>query len=251
MIPAIEVRDALFLDFDGSLVEIAATPADVAIDPGLPQLLDQAAARLNGALAVISGRPLADLSARLEPFRGAAAGIHGLERRRLNGKVVRPILDGFIARARPFLRQFAAVEPGVLLEDKDVAFSLHYRGHPDRAEACLDAARHAQALSNHQLTILQGKMVVELRPRAANKGRAILEYLGEPPFRGRRPVFLGDDSTDEEGFSVVNRLGGLTIHVGPPNGTAARFDLPDVSAVLAWITDFAEAGPARSLDATG
>jgi trehalose 6-phosphate phosphatase len=244
MTPALELGDALFLDFDGSIVEIARTPESVEVAPSLPALLEIAAERLKGAVAVISGRPLEDLMARLHPYRGAAAGIHGLERRTASGVLLRPGSSELIDRARPMLAAFAAANPGVVLEDKGLAFALHYRTHPERAADCLKAARRGEQLSKRQLTVTQGKMVVELHPRAGNKGRAILEFLGEPPFRGRRPVFVGDDRTDEDGFAVINRLGGVSIRVGERKGSIALFDLPNVTAVIAWIRDFIPSEPA-------
>jgi trehalose 6-phosphate phosphatase len=241
--PALQREDALFLDFDGSLVEIAPTPDSVRVDPGLAPLLEGAAGRLGGALAVVSGRRLEDLTSRLDPFHGAAAGTHGLERRSAGGLVLRSRADGMIDRARPFLAAFAAETAGVLLEDKGLAFSLHYRRNPEQAAACLKAAREAAQLSNYHLSVIEGKMVVELRPPAANKGRAILEFLGEPPFQGRRPVFLGDDRTDEDGFAVVNRLGGISIRVGALADSMALFDLADVPAVRAWLSEFVGRAP--------
>ncbi|HLI12571.1 MAG TPA: trehalose-phosphatase [Alphaproteobacteria bacterium] len=239
MVPAISEGDALFLDFDGTLVEIAPSPESVMVGRELPQLLARAAQRLEGAVAVISGRALDDLLAMLRPFAGAAAGIHGLERRTADGRLIRAATGDLVAEAREMLAAFAAATPGVRLEDKGAALALHFRARPDAAFACLKIAHDAAKRAQSRLVVIQGKMVVELRPREANKGSAILAFLSEPPFLGRRPIFIGDDRTDEDGFAVVNRVGGIAIHVGTPGTTAAPFQLPDVAAVITWIAEFA------------
>jgi trehalose 6-phosphate phosphatase len=241
VVPPLPSRgDALFVDFDGTLVEIAATPDRVEVADGLPELLQRVAARLDGALAVISGRPLADLGRLLAGYSGAAAGIHGLERRSADGVVERADADPALDLVWPLVRQFAAITPGVLIEDKGLAIAIHYRGRPELAEACRRLAEQAITLSQDGLTLLHGKMVVELRPRTTDKGRAIRAFLAEPVFRGRRPVFVGDDRTDEDGFAVVNELGGVSIRVGAADGSAARYRLDDVAAVISWLRRFLE-----------
>lgn len=230
--------DALFVDFDGTLVEIAATPDRVQVMTGLPELLQRVAGRLSGALAVISGRPLADLDRLLGSYRGAAAGIHGLERRSAAGVVHRAAADSAFDLVWPAVRQFAAVTQGVLVEDKGLAIAIHYRGRPELADACRRIAEHAVVLSKDRLTMLPGKMVVELRPRTADKGRAIEAFLAEPAFHGRRPVFVGDDRTDEDGFAAVNARDGVSILVGDAAPSRARYRLDDVAAVIVWLRSF-------------
>jgi trehalose 6-phosphate phosphatase len=237
--PPLEAGQALFLDFDGTLVEIASAPDRVRVTAQLPELLDRLARRLDGAVAVISGRSIDELARLLPPFAGALAGLHGLERRMSDGRVTRPVPAARLARARRLLADFAAVRPGVLLEDKGAGLALHYRGAPGSAAACREVAGRAAELVGEEIALIEGKMVFELRPHDADKGRAITAFLAEPPFRGRRPVFIGDDRTDEDGFAEVNRLDGLSICVGAPGTTAARFRLPTVVDVLDWLADAA------------
>ena len=236
--PPLSRTDALFIDFDGTLVEIAATPDRVEVVAGLPELLQRVAARLGGALAVISGRPLADLGRLLPGYTGAAAGVHGLERRSASGLMQRTAPDPTLDLVWPAVRQFAAMTQGVLIEDKGLAIAIHYRGRPELADACRRIAEQAVVLSEDRLAMLPGKMVIELRPRTIDKGQAIHAFLAEAPFRGRRPVFVGDDRTDEDGFAVVNSLDGLSIHVGATADSVARHQLDSVAAVIHWLEKF-------------
>lgn len=240
--PPIDPADALFLDFDGTLVEIAAAPDQIVLDSEVPALLDAAAARLGGALAVVSGRGLDELARLVAPFAGALAGGHGNERRTREGTVHRPAPDPALPRIRAVLRNFAAGRPGVLFEDKGLSLALHFRAVPAAAEACQAVAQQAASLAAPRLTVMPGKMVVEVLPRAAAKGAAVEAFLATPPFVGRRPVFVGDDVTDEDGFALVNRLGGVSIRVGAAEAaSAARFRIADVPAVVAWLAAFAAA----------
>ncbi|HEY7942949.1 MAG TPA: trehalose-phosphatase [Casimicrobiaceae bacterium] len=235
--PLLAQGDALFVDFDGTLVEIAATPDRIEIAADLSALLQRVASRLDGAFAVISGRPLADLTRRLVGYSGAVAGNHGLERRSAAGIVHRPRADPTLELVWPAIRQFAALTPGVTIEDKGLAIAIHYRGRPELAETCRRVAERAVLLSENQLTMLTGKMVIELRPRGVDKGHAAQAFLAEPEFRNKRPVFVGDDWTDEAGFAVANRLDGIAIHVGDGK-TIARYRLDSVAAVIRWLEAF-------------
>jgi trehalose 6-phosphate phosphatase len=240
-IPPLTARHALFVDFDGTLVDIAATPGGVTVDPVVPALLIRLAQRLEGALAVVSGRTLAELMPLLRPYAGAASGVHGYELRLPDGTTIIPPPDPVLERIRPMLNEFAVQSPGLILEDKGVGFSLHYRRRPDLADACLALAGRAAALAQGRLTVRPGKMIVELLPPAANKGHAVTEFLHRPPFQGRVPVCIGDDRTDEDGFVAVNRLGGVSIHVGTTGETVAQYRLADVPSVIAWLSAFAPA----------
>ena len=237
--PPLETRHALFLDFDGTLVEIASAPDRVQVEAQLPELLGALARRLGGAVAVVSGRPIEELARLLHPFAGGLAGLHGLERRAPDGRLTRPAAAASLVRARTLLADFAAVRPGVLLEDKGAGLALHFRGAPSTATACREAARRAAALVGEGMALIEGKMVVELRPREADKGRTIATFLAEPPFRGRQPVFVGDDRTDEDGFTMVNRLGGISVCVGARADTVASYRIPSVVDVLDWLAALA------------
>ncbi len=227
---------AFFLDVDGTLIDIAATPDDIAIDPSvLPTLalLNEAA---GGALALVSGRPLSELDRLFAPLNLPSAGLHGLERRNGEGKVFRPaaptegledILDG--------MRNFAQRTPGILVEDKGFTAAIHFRGAPDQENAVRQLADGLLAAAGGGVQIQDGKMVVEIKPAGADKGRAIEAFMEEPPFGGRNPVFIGDDVTDEDGFAVVNRLGGHSIRVGCGTETTARWCVATVDELLAWL----------------
>ena len=232
--PPLHRDQALFLDFDGTLVEIAPSPGLVLVPAELLHLLDELAGRLDGAVAVVSGRRLDELAGLLAPFAGGIAGDHGLERRLSDGTVTRCLAHPELDRFRPLVAGFAARHDGVFLEDKSGSLALHYRQAPALAARCRALVRGAAQASNGTLATVAGKMVIELIPRSAGKGRAIEEFLVDPPFHGRLPVFVGDDTTDEDGFAVVNRLGGVSVHVGG-GATIARHNLATVADVLAWL----------------
>ena len=203
---------ALFLDFDGTLVDIADQPHEVAVPHGLVQTLSMLHDDLGGAVAVISGRPIAQVDDFLRPLQLAAAGVHGAERRSASGEMTlipAPPLDVVEQAAR----QLAAGHAGLLVENKRGSLALHYRQAPELEALCLSTMQAAVEQSPG-VTLLQGKMVVEAKPSGATKGGAIEAFLREPPFAGRTPLFVGDDITDEVGFSSVQRLGGLGVKVG-------------------------------------
>jgi trehalose 6-phosphate phosphatase len=177
---------------------------------------------------VISGRPIAQLDAFLEPLRIPVAGVHGAERRDADGRV--HLLDTHpLDHVEHAARQLAKAHPGLLVENKRGSLALHYRQAPELEKLCLDTMEKAVAESPG-VALLRGKMVAEAKPGGASKGRAIEDFLGEPPFAGRTPVFIGDDVTDEAGFSTVQRLGGIGIKVGE-GATAATRRLPDPGAL--------------------
>jgi trehalose 6-phosphate phosphatase len=162
------------------------------------------------------------------------AGQHGRERRRSDGSVLRSPVPPALARAAPVMADFAERHPGAMLEDKGGSLALHYRQAPSLAAACGALVRRVVDASGGALKAIDGKMVVELMPRTAGKGQAIASFLAKPPFRGRVPVFVGDDVGDEEGFALVNRLGGISVRVGD-GPTAARHRLAEVGDILAWL----------------
>jgi trehalose 6-phosphate phosphatase len=246
MPPPLDRQSALFIDLDGTLLEIAPRPELVRVAPELPLLLERLAAERDGALALISGRRIAELDRLLRPWRGAAAGLHGAERRRPDGSCVAgdggpdaAAASAALDRLRPRLGEMAGRSPGVWLEDKGRTLALHYRAAPDKAGEIRAFVESLMQEAGACLRLIAGKMVVELQPRYIGKDGAIAAFLAEPPFRGRRPVFLGDDTTDEDGFAEVNRRRGLSIRVGAAEptatATAACYALPSVAAVLGWL----------------
>jgi trehalose 6-phosphate phosphatase len=219
---------ALFLDFDGTMVDIAPQPQAVEVPGALIGVLQDLQDYLHGAVAVISGRPIAQIDDFLQPLRLAVAGVHGAERRGADGKM--HLLNTHpLDHVEEAARLLAARHPGLLVESKRGSLALHYRLAPELEDDCVFAMQQAVAESPG-ITMLRGKMVVEAKPGGASKGRAIEDFLAEAPFAGRAPVFIGDDITDEVGFSTVQRLGGLGIKVGEGSTVAWR-RLPDPAAL--------------------
>ena len=219
---------ALFLDFDGTMVDLAPHPDAVHVPLPLIAVLQDLRQALQGAIAVISGRPLAQIDDYLSPLQLAVAGVHGAERRSADGTM--HLLDTHpLDHVEEAARALAAQHPGLLVESKRGSLALHYRQRPELEELCLAAMQKAVRESTG-LTLLRGKMVVEAKPGGASKGRSIESFLAEPPFAGRIPVFIGDDVTDEVGFCTVQGLGGTGIKVGEGE-TAAWRRLPDPAAL--------------------
>lgn len=222
---------ALFLDLDGTLLDLAPRPEDVVVPVGLPWLLDSLSRHLGGALALISGRSLEGIDS-LFPGGRDAAGSHGAEWRR--GATSATIGLDWHRALTAGLGVAVAALPGVRVETKPCALALHYKANPAaRAEVEKIAARLAAA-APLPLRTLAGKDVVELLPTGIDKGRAIERFMAQAPYAGRRPVFVGDDRTDEDGFAMVNRAGGISIKVGP-EPTVARQRLTGPEAVRAWL----------------
>lgn len=203
---------ALFLDFDGTLVDLAAQPEAITVPPGLVQVLGQLSRSLGGALALISGRPIAQIDQFLQPLRLPAAGVHGTERRSLNGDLTL-VHTHPLEHVLEVASALAGRHPGLIVESKRGSVALHYRQAPHLERECIQAMQAAVERSPG-LTLLHGKMVVEAKPGGASKGHAIEAFMHEPPFMGREPVFVGDDVTDEVGFATVQRLRGLGVKVG-------------------------------------
>lgn len=234
-------HDALFLDVDGTLLRIASHPDAVRVPPELLAALDRLQARFGGALALVSGRAIDNLDALFAPLRLPCAGVHGLERRDAAAAIHRDDATAALAPLRAPLEEFVARHTGLLLEDKGQSLALHFRNAPACAAPAEDLLRRLVAAAGPALDLKPGKMVLEVTPGHADKGTAITAFMQEPPFAGRRPVFLGDDVTDEDGFAVVNRLGGVSVRVGTADRpTAARHRLADEAAVLVCLRRWAD-----------
>jgi trehalose 6-phosphate phosphatase len=233
-VPPLAADDCLFLDLDGTLLDLRDDPATIRADAALLALLRRSTAHLGGALAIISGRPIADLDACFEPLRLAAAGIHGVERRGADGATT--VLSTDDAKLRDAARRLAQTLkaiPLTHLEDKGASLALHWRRAPQHAAALRRLAHDTLAELGPAYRLLEGNCVVELLPRMANKGDAVRAFLTEAPFRGRRPVFVGDDLTDLPGFDAARAAGGFGIAVG--DRVAAEFHFSDVAAVRDWL----------------
>jgi trehalose 6-phosphate phosphatase len=233
--PAPQPGWAYFLDIDGTLVDIADSPAGARLDPALRRLIAALHRCADGAVALISGRSIGDIDRLFPSIRFPAAGQHGIERRDAAGRISRHAFpSGELAWVRQRLGAAAARHPGLLLEDKGLSVALHYRRAPRLAGYAHRLVRSVGARLGAQFAVQTGKRVVEVKPAGKDKGVAVLEFLQEAPFLGRTPVFVGDDVTDEYGFATVNRLNGHSIKVGPGR-TAARWRLRDVRAVQRWL----------------
>ncbi len=222
--------DALLLDFDGTLAELGPDPDAIVLAPGLAEALGRLAARLDGALAVLSGRDLRDL-ARRTPATIWRAGGHGLEVLPPGAPLPPtppPLPEDVLAPLRA-----AAGTPGVRLELKGPVAALHWRAAPDAGPACVAAAEAAAGLAPG-LVAQAGKMVVEVKPAGAHKGAALRRLAALPPFAGRRPIFFGDDTTDEDAIAAALALGGLALKVGP-GPSAAPLRAGDPAEVRAWL----------------
>lgn len=232
---------ALFLDFDGTLVEIAPVPDAVSVDRRVAPALDILRHRLGGALALISGRPIVVLDEFLAPQRFDAAGLHGAQIR-LDGELA-PVaaVTGEVQRAMRELVRFANMHVGVIVEDKRLSAALHWRLAPHLEGEALALMERLAAEAAPALRLQHGKAVAELVPAAASKGGAIAWLMQQPPYAGRHPVFIGDDVTDENGFAAVNGLDGLSIRIGAGE-TCARHRIASPTALRRILLAAADSG---------
>lgn len=234
MLPPIDDigRYAVFLDLDGTLLEIANHPDAVHLDEATFSVLSALRERTEGAIAVISGRDIAVIDQLLHPLILPAAGVHGLQRRNGAGRVqARRACD--LAPITFVLEKTIGAEPGVVIERKQGSVALHYRLRPDLERRCAEIVNEAVG-KRLDLRLLHGKMVFEIMQAGADKGSAIAEFLSEPPFIGRPPIFIGDDTTDEAGFAYVNARDGISIKVQGDN-TAARYRVDSVRELRNWL----------------
>jgi len=227
---------ALFLDFDGTLVELAPQPEAVIVPPDLPPLLDRLHMRMKGAVATISGRPIAEIDSFLAPVKLPGSGAHGAELRETRDaetKVVGAHLsDPLRAQILAIVAMLKKRWPGLRTEDKGTSLAVHYR-HAPEAEADLRAALEALAFGNGW-QLLTGHRVFEVKARGWNKGTAIRRIMDQPAFAGRRPIYLGDDRTDLDGMAAARALGGDGVAVGGLDADVAWM-LSDPAAVRGWL----------------
>ncbi len=231
-------RHALFLDFDGTLVDLAPRPDAVRVEPGLAEAMEAVRALLGGALAIVTGRSVAAVDAFFGPHRFDVAGLHGGELR-IGARIVRAAAPPPAFRRE--VERLAEAAGGLVVEDKGTTLALHWRLTPDlrpRAEAL---AREAQERLGDGWRLQTGKAVVEILPATAGKGRAIATLLDHEPYRGRIPVFVGDDDTDEHGFAEVLAGGGLAIRVGE-GATIAPLRLAGPHDLRARLVQWARTG---------
>lgn len=229
---------ALFLDIDGTLIDIAPSPFQVEVPSSLPGLLESLARALGGAVALVTGRSLSDLDRLFGPLGATVVGQHGAEIRRPAGEI--ESLDGpaggWPSRLLPHLETFVAERPGLLVEDKGHTVAVHYRLAPQfRKELDRYLADITTGLLD-EIAIVAGKRVFELKPTGVSKGKAVEHLMRSAPFAGRTPVFIGDDTTDEDGFAAVKAAGGHAIRVGGGGESLATWQIRDPDAVREYLT---------------
>ena len=237
----------MFLDVDGTLLDFATRPDGVSLPAGALDTIGRLSDRLQGALALVSGRPLVQLDALFAPLQLPAAGLHGQQlRRTIRGAdthtdpahaglaTTTHDADRALLRLKHEALALAARHPGILVEDKGSTLALHWRTAPDAADALRTLAQsHLTSLPDYRLQ--PGDHVVELVPADIDKGRAVQALMAAPAFQGRTPVFVGDDFTDEFGFDAAHALGGWSVLVGDRSGSGAHHHLADPAAVHAWL----------------
>ncbi|SOC52950.1 trehalose 6-phosphatase [Chromohalobacter canadensis] len=227
---------ALFLDFDGTLVPIASHPDAVMLPLRQRRLLSVLQTQLEGAVAIISGRSLADLERLTAPLPLTLAGCHGAQRRDSDGtRHAAQIEPEAAADLGTILAEFSQQHPGTVFEDKTYAFALHYRQAPQHERGCRDTMTRLWQAYRDTYQLTEGKCLLELRHHACHKGRAVQQLLDTPPFGQRTPLFIGDDSTDEDAFPVVNAHGGFSVRVGEAAQSHATYRLDSVEEVLSWL----------------
>jgi trehalose 6-phosphate phosphatase len=225
---------AIFLDLDGTLADLAATPGEVRVEPEFLDALARLSSASKGALAIVSGRDLGDIDALLAPHVFPAAGVHGARRRLSNGRVDERGLSSDLvdSLAQRFKRELGG-ESGLFAERKSAAFAVHYRARPDLQDVCR-TFMHNWSNELGGFVVLPGKAVFEAVSRETSKGGAIRSFMQEAPFAERRALFAGDDVTDESGFDAVNEAGGVSIKIGD-GPTSAKFRMSDGRAFRSWL----------------
>lgn len=243
MTPPVNGNTALFLDIDGTLLDLARTPDAVVVPAVLQRTLTRLHEELDGALAFVSGRSLLGIDQLFAPLRTAAIGCHGVEVRGADGKLealAPPIADS----VRSLFVMLAQSHPGVLFEDKIFALALHYRLAPEAKPGLMAAlARETELLAAEGICLGEGKAVIEARHIGIDKGVGLKALIVQKPFAGRNVLFGGDDTTDEDVFRVLPQIGGVGFSVGRKfPGVAHVFDTPH--AVRQWLTGLVEQGMA-------
>ena len=239
MLPLLAPDAALFLDVDGTLIEFVPRPEEARVPPALLETLDELRRALGGALAVVSGRKLADIDRLFAPLTLAAGGQHGSEARFVPSAGV----EVFVSTERPLaavlehVGPFLARHPRVRVERKGLSTAFHYREAVEVAPTLRAVLEAAVAPFEDALHLLDSHLCYDVRALHANKGKVVERFLAVAPFAGRVPVYVGDDWTDEDGFNAALASNGRAIRVGAPRPTLAREELSDPSAVRRWLDE--------------
>lgn len=226
---------SLFLDVDGTLLDIHDNPGEVSADDELIEILRRCFTRLDGALSLVSGRSIGEIDRIFAPAVFPVAGAHGAELRVDGGRTISVVTEPLPGNVMTALEGVVGENEGLLLEKKRGGVSLHYRQAPQLEAKCRRIVDKILADLGGSYRLIAGKMVFEIAPAAHHKGAAIRTFVEQSPFAGRAPVFVGDDVTDEDGFLAINELAGTSIRVGESGSTAARYRLRDVTAVRQWL----------------
>ena len=235
-LPRPEARWALFLDVDGTLLDIASDPASVVVPPTLLTTLLCLRDLLGGALALVSGRAIDALDQLFAPLALASAGQHGAEIRLTPyGDIERLVDPAPILAMQKLIDERIGTWSGVLIERKGLSIAIHYRHAMERGLVLRQFLSDLLQQHKSGLTLLEGRLVFDLKPEAVTKGTAIERFMRTRVFSGRIPVFVGDDKTDEHGFATVNSAGGHSLRVGPLEGSLATSQIAEPAAVRAWL----------------
>ncbi len=226
---------AILLDIDGTILDIAPVPQEVWVPPTLRHTLGRLQELTEGALALVSGRSLADIDLIFAPLQLAAIGGHGAELRPVPGTEPRKRVGSLSSELKRKLAILAELGPGILVEDKGYSLALHYRRAPDRGPALQAAiAGICAQMAPDAVDVLPGKLVFEVKPAGVSKAAAVRELMNYPPFNDRHPIFIGDDATDEPVFGIIPEFGGLGFSVGRiVPGVDGHFDTPE--DVRSWL----------------
>ena len=224
---------AIFLDIDGTLIPYANHPNNIIMPKNLKYLLYNLRNKLNGALALISGRMVQDIQNIINPLKLSVSGIHGLEYTNNHGQYLRNNIEPIPLDIYKRLYTFSKNYPGSMIEKKNISVALHYRNAPGIEKKATSVIN--RIISGSDLKLLKGNKVLELVPKNSNKGKAINFFMNKQPFLNKIPVFIGDDVTDEYGFKSVNNLGGYSIKVGYQSNTLANFFIKDTTSVLKFL----------------
>jgi trehalose 6-phosphate phosphatase len=230
---------SLFLDLDGTLVGFQNDPGAVSADADCRAILAAGQARLDGRLAILSGRSIASIDEVLGGGVLSVAGVHGLQRRTAAGVVETPPHPA-LRRAADALEVFAQAERGLRVERKGQSVALHYRQAPSARDAVVELVERIADAAD--LEVQHGSMVAEIRTPGPDKGSALRAFMADAPFAGTRPIFIGDDLTDEAGFVAAQALGGAGVLVGASRATAAKGRLANADAVRRWVGRSLETG---------
>lgn len=232
---------AFFLDIDGTLIDIAPTPDAVVVPEELPGVLARLRDRTDGALALITGRGMETVDRLFAPVLLPVGAVHGTQLRFPDGRLDAPPVAEALADIKQRLGSFVDGHPGTLLEDKGIAVAVHFRAVPELRDAIEKQVREVAGVAGDTLAVQPGKAVFEIRPAHADKGHALAAFMENPGFKGKRPLAVGDDVTDESMFKEAVRRGGVALRVGrAQEGSSAQQAFNDPADVRAWLAGLAD-----------